>query len=214
MVADGRLPRVGRRLRQSLRHRRGRRRARAGGRPGPRARHRRPGRPAGAAARRRAPSAIFVLPPSFEVLEQRLRGRSKDSEEAIRRRLATARAEVARRRRIRLRRRERRAGRVRRSDAGDRASPSGPRRPAARSRNVSRSARHQCIIDSVERPEDACNKFEFVVVSGRAAGEAAARTGARRSGPAPEKPARMAMKEVREARSRSIPLPDRDGDSA
>lgn len=38
---------------------------------------------------------IFVLPPSFEVLEQRLRGRSKDPEEAVRRRLLTARAEVA-----------------------------------------------------------------------------------------------------------------------
>jgi guanylate kinase len=38
---------------------------------------------------------VFVLPPSFEVLEQRLRGRGKDSEEAIRRRLDTARAEVA-----------------------------------------------------------------------------------------------------------------------
>lgn len=38
---------------------------------------------------------IFVLPPSFDVLEQRLRGRSKDSEEAMQRRLATARAEVA-----------------------------------------------------------------------------------------------------------------------
>jgi guanylate kinase len=38
---------------------------------------------------------VFVLPPSFEVLEQRLRGRSKDSEAAIRRRLATAREEVA-----------------------------------------------------------------------------------------------------------------------
>ena len=37
---------------------------------------------------------IFVLPPSFEALEQRLRGRSKDSEEAIRKRLATARREV------------------------------------------------------------------------------------------------------------------------
>jgi guanylate kinase len=37
---------------------------------------------------------IFVLPPSFETLERRLRGRSKDSEEAIRRRLATARAEI------------------------------------------------------------------------------------------------------------------------
>jgi guanylate kinase len=38
---------------------------------------------------------IFVLPPSFEILERRLRGRSKDSEEAIRRRLATAREEIA-----------------------------------------------------------------------------------------------------------------------
>jgi guanylate kinase len=38
---------------------------------------------------------IFVLPPSFEVLEQRLRGRSKDSDEAIKRRLVTAREEVS-----------------------------------------------------------------------------------------------------------------------
>lgn len=38
---------------------------------------------------------IFVLPPSFEVLEQRLRGRSKDSEEAMQRRLQRAREEVA-----------------------------------------------------------------------------------------------------------------------
>ncbi|HEX5475441.1 MAG TPA: guanylate kinase [Vicinamibacterales bacterium] len=38
---------------------------------------------------------VFVMPPSFEILEQRLRGRSKDSETAIRRRLATAREEIA-----------------------------------------------------------------------------------------------------------------------
>jgi guanylate kinase len=38
---------------------------------------------------------VFVMPPSFAVLEQRLRGRSKDPEEAMQRRLATARAEVA-----------------------------------------------------------------------------------------------------------------------
>jgi guanylate kinase len=38
---------------------------------------------------------VFVLPPSFEILEQRLRGRSKDPEEAIQRRLRTARNEVA-----------------------------------------------------------------------------------------------------------------------
>jgi len=38
---------------------------------------------------------IFVLPPSAETLEQRLRGRSKDSEEQISRRLTVARGEVA-----------------------------------------------------------------------------------------------------------------------
>jgi guanylate kinase len=37
---------------------------------------------------------IFVLPPSADILEQRLRGRSKDSEEAIRRRLDVACREV------------------------------------------------------------------------------------------------------------------------
>ena len=37
---------------------------------------------------------VFVLPPSFAALEQRLRGRSKDDETAIARRLTTARAEV------------------------------------------------------------------------------------------------------------------------
>ena len=37
---------------------------------------------------------VFVLPPSFEALERRLRGRSKDPEAAIRRRLATAREEI------------------------------------------------------------------------------------------------------------------------
>ena len=39
--------------------------------------------------------AIFVLPPSYDVLERRLRGRSKDSDEAIRRRLEVAREEVS-----------------------------------------------------------------------------------------------------------------------
>jgi guanylate kinase len=38
---------------------------------------------------------IFVLPPSFDVLDQRLRGRGKDPEAAISRRLETARFEVA-----------------------------------------------------------------------------------------------------------------------
>jgi len=40
-------------------------------------------------------TGIFVMPPSSAVLEQRLRGRSKDSEEAIQRRLQVAREEVA-----------------------------------------------------------------------------------------------------------------------
>lgn len=39
-------------------------------------------------------TSIFVMPPSYRVLEHRLRGRSKDSEEQMQRRLATARAEV------------------------------------------------------------------------------------------------------------------------
>lgn len=38
---------------------------------------------------------VFVLPPSFAVLERRLRGRSADSETAMQRRLQTARDEVA-----------------------------------------------------------------------------------------------------------------------
>jgi guanylate kinase len=42
-----------------------------------------------------AACTVFVMPPSFAVLEQRLRGRSKDSEGAIQRRLQVARDEVA-----------------------------------------------------------------------------------------------------------------------
>jgi guanylate kinase len=46
--------------------------------------------------RRQMPEAvaIFVLPPTFETLAARLRGRNKDSAEAIERRLETARGEV------------------------------------------------------------------------------------------------------------------------
>ena len=39
--------------------------------------------------------SVFVLPPSFGALEARLRGRKQDSDEAIRRRLVTARDEMA-----------------------------------------------------------------------------------------------------------------------
>jgi guanylate kinase len=46
--------------------------------------------------RRLFPSAIglFILPPSLETLENRLRGRGKDSEEVIARRMAVAKEEV------------------------------------------------------------------------------------------------------------------------
>ncbi len=37
---------------------------------------------------------VFVLPPSFDTLEQRLRGRCQDAEPEIQRRLAAARTEV------------------------------------------------------------------------------------------------------------------------
>ena len=46
-------------------------------------------------ARGVAATTVFVMPPSFEVLERRLRGRSKDSEADIQRRLTVAREEVA-----------------------------------------------------------------------------------------------------------------------
>ncbi|HET7825567.1 MAG TPA: guanylate kinase [Anaeromyxobacter sp.] len=44
----------------------------------------------------RQSAAVLILPPSVAELERRLRGRSTDSEEVIRRRLEAARAEVAR----------------------------------------------------------------------------------------------------------------------
>ncbi len=40
-------------------------------------------------------TALFVMPPSFQVLERRLRGRSTEPEAALQRRLETARAEVS-----------------------------------------------------------------------------------------------------------------------
>lgn len=38
--------------------------------------------------------AIFIMPPSFEILEQRLRGRGTDSDESIERRLSESRSEL------------------------------------------------------------------------------------------------------------------------
>jgi len=39
--------------------------------------------------------SIFILPPSLEILEQRLRSRATDDEEAIKLRMASARAEIS-----------------------------------------------------------------------------------------------------------------------
>ena len=39
---------------------------------------------------------VFIAPPSIEALEERLRGRGTEKEEAIQKRLATARVEIAR----------------------------------------------------------------------------------------------------------------------
>ena len=44
---------------------------------------------------RRSSVLVFLLPPSFDALETRLRSRGEDTEEQIRRRLETARQEVA-----------------------------------------------------------------------------------------------------------------------
>ena len=48
--------------------------------------------------REKIPAAhlVFIEPPSMEILEERLRGRGTDSEEAIERRLETARVELSR----------------------------------------------------------------------------------------------------------------------
>lgn len=52
----------------------------------------------GQAIKRKHPDAVlvFVLPPSMEELERRLRGRQTDSDETIRRRLLAARSEIER----------------------------------------------------------------------------------------------------------------------
>lgn len=52
----------------------------------------------GAAIKRKYPDAVlvFILPPSLEELERRLRGRGTDADEVIRRRLLAARAEMQR----------------------------------------------------------------------------------------------------------------------
>ena len=86
---------MGRRLRQSLRHRRGRHRARAGERAGPGARHRRPGRPQVRAARPRHDRRSSCCRRRSRCSSSGCAAAARISEEAIQRRLETARDEVA-----------------------------------------------------------------------------------------------------------------------
>ena len=108
-------------------------------------------------------ATVFVMPPSFAVLEQRLRGRSKDSEEAIQRRLQVARDEVASFADydfIVINDELRQLGR---SAAGDRA-----RRARAAAKRDAASAlpvtyvKDILMIDRTKLP----NSFEFVVTAG------------------------------------------------
>ena len=91
-----------------------------------------------AQVRRRIEDAVtvFVLPPSYDVLERRLRGRGEDDEAAIRRRLAAAGREIDAFAQLRLRDRERRPRPLRRG-----AQEHRDRRRAAACRCVTARAR-------------------------------------------------------------------------
>ena len=67
-----------------------------------------------AQVRQKLPEAVsvFILPPSYPALEQRLRGRGEDDAASIERRLAAAGREIVRLLALRLRHRERRARRA------------------------------------------------------------------------------------------------------
>ena len=71
--------------------------------------------------------AIFVLPPSREDLEQRIRERGQDSEDEIRRRLERARQEMLNYQQLRFRRHQRRSRTRGPGSAGDRARLALPR---------------------------------------------------------------------------------------
>ncbi len=92
---------------------------------------------------------IFVLPPSAEVLESRLRGRSKDTEAQIRTRLDVARSEVGEYVQYQVRGREQRPGRRREPDALDRVGGAGAgsrrcaAKPTASSRPSGQKALHE-----------------------------------------------------------------------
>ncbi len=208
----GRVPRVGRRVRQLLRHRRGGHRALPGGRARTwcssstsRARGR-------CAAAGIETVGIFVLPPSAAVLEQRLRGRSKDSEEQIRRRLEVARREVGEFAQYEYvvvnDELEAAVERLRAIVLAERARVK-PMRPAAekiigRSGNRERqvwqrtgSREHKDIVERAPKE----NRFEFVVLAGAARAPAA---GGRRA-------ARDGREEDHHRAARSAPAEGREG---
>ncbi len=135
MVARGRVPRVGRGPRQPLRHvdRRDRR-----------ARHDRGSRgmifdidyQGARQISAKVPDVVgvFILPPSMQELERRLRGRASETEEAVQRRFDVRAARDRALRALRLPGRQRRPGaRVRRA-RGRSSSPSAPRGAGAPAR--------------------------------------------------------------------------------
>ncbi len=152
---------------------------------------------------------VFVLPPSYEVLERRLRGRSKDSEAAMQRRLRTAR------------KRSRRLSSTITwwsTTSSTRASsafvpccwPSAPgcgrcagppkrsSRPSTANRRYLRRAR---VID-----RSRTNAFEFVIVAGERAKQLMRGCTPRTTSAATDKIVEIAQKEVREGKVAKVPV--------
>ena len=147
---------------------------------------------------------VFVLPPSFEVLEHRLRGRSKDSEEAIAAPPATAREEVA-------------AvveydyvvvndeldacvDRLRAVVLAERARLRSMRAPPRHRRDVRSGDGCQRRVSVIDRSRT--NAFEFVVVAGARAKQLMRGCTPRTTGS--EKIIKLAQKEVREGKVEKV----------
>ena len=136
---------------------------------------------------------IFVLPPSAAILEQRLRGRSKDSEEQIRRRLAVARREVSEYAQYEYLVDQRRAGRGGRAAAGNRR-----RRARAGKTHAPKARNHHRNVSFMKRQSKE-NRFEFVVMASARARQLLRGAEPRETG---EKKVTIAQREVLQAQGR------------